>query len=341
MAGLSLGPLIKLRNIHQNLTVGRNLNLGPVHGTRRRPFKVDAFAVVSAAVARTFELVLRRLPVGRAAQVSAARVDHENAVGRAVHPDAIFLLKLCVDSQAEVRGIADLERSSRLEQCARQEEAEEGDEPRRHEGRECGPGKAPARLIDLVVVGADRGHARGRCRSRSSDRRRADVGVRTLRHDATVAAAEGGPAAGRAAAAAGLATAAATGAAAARRFCAGSPSSAATSASVSAGKLLRPRRACSAAMVDLLHFFPSATHLATSALMGPLAAFAAGAAAAGSRCSALPQEARWPPLVHPAGQTSPHCSAQANLCVHGAPVRRRWWTCSTCFLAQPTWRLLR
>ena len=29
--------------------------------------------------------------------------------------------------------------------------------------------------------------------------------------------------------------------------------------------------------MDLLHFFPSATHLATSALIGPLAAFAAGA----------------------------------------------------------------
>src|SRR6185437_10125590 len=86
------------------------------------------------------------------------------------------------------------------------------------------------------------------------------------------------------AAAAGLATGAATagGASAA----AGSPSSAATSASVRAGRLLRPRRACSAAMVDLLHFFPSATHLATSALMAPLGAFAAGAAAAGAAAAA-------------------------------------------------------
>src|SRR6185295_7714894 len=91
----------------------------------------------------------------------------------------------------------------------------------------------------------------------------------------TVAAAEGGPAAGRGAAAAGLATGAATAAAGGASATEGSPSSAATSASVRAGRLLRPRRACSAAMVDLLHFFPSATHLATSALMAPLGAFAA------------------------------------------------------------------
>ena len=47
------------------------------------------------------------------------------------------------------------------------------------------------------------------------------------------------------------------------------------------GKPLRPRRACSAAMVDLLHLFPCATHLATSSLMPPAAA-AGGAAAAGA-----------------------------------------------------------
>src|SRR6185369_717803 len=85
--------------------------------------------------------------------------------------------------------------------------------------------------------------------------------------------------------AAGLATGAAT-AAAGGASAAGSPSSAATSASVRAGRLLRPRRACSAAMVDLLHFFPSATHLATSALMAPLGAFAAGAAATGAAAAA-------------------------------------------------------
>ena len=91
-------------------------------------------------------------------------------------------------------------------------------------------------------------------------------------------AADGGPAAGRAATT-GLATGAATAAAAGASAAAGSPSRAATSEADRAGKPLRPRRACSAAIVDLLHFLPSATHLATSALMGPLGA---GAAATGT-----------------------------------------------------------
>src|SRR5438552_10750814 len=84
-------------------------------------------------------------------------------------------------------------------------------------------------------------------------------------------AADGGPAAGRAATT-GLATGAATAAAAGASAVAGSPSRAATSEAVSAAKPLRPRRACSAAIVDLLHFFPSATHLATSSPMPPAAA---------------------------------------------------------------------
>src|SRR5579863_7348165 len=71
--------------------------------------------------------------------------------------------------------------------------------------------------------------------------------------------------------------AAATGAAAAGAS-AGSPSRAAISASFRGGRLLRPRRACSAAIVDLLHFFPCATHPATSALMAPPAVLTATAA---------------------------------------------------------------
>src|SRR5579864_8634817 len=55
----------------------------------------------------------------------------------------------------------------------------------------------------------------------------------------------------------------------------GSPSKAAISTLLRAGKPFRPRRACSAAMVDLLHFLPSATHLATSSLR-PLAGGADG-----------------------------------------------------------------
>src|SRR5207302_7100424 len=98
---------------------------------------------------------------------------------------------------------------------------------------------------------------------------------------ATEAAADAAAATGRAAgAAAGLA--AGDGAGAAAACGAGSPSRAVTSASVSAASPFRPRRACSAAIADLLHFFPSATHLATSSLITPEAGAEAEAAAGGA-----------------------------------------------------------
>ena len=103
----------------------------PIHRTRRRAFEVDAFAVVPAAVARALELVFAGFPVRGAAQMGAARIDYKNAVGCAIHPDAIFLLKLSVHSQAVLLGVADLETGRRLEQCPRQEEAKESQQPSR------------------------------------------------------------------------------------------------------------------------------------------------------------------------------------------------------------------
>ena len=87
--------------------------------------------------------------------MSAASVNHEEPVRCAIHPYAIFLLKFRIHAQTEICGIADLERGGRLEKRAGQEKAEEGDEPCRHERGERRPGKAPARLIDLVVFGSD------------------------------------------------------------------------------------------------------------------------------------------------------------------------------------------
>src|SRR5437016_489273 len=63
-----------------------------------------------------------------------------------------------------------------------------------------------------------------------------------------------------AAGAAGRAVAVAAGAAGAAGGAAGSPNNAVISGSVNAGRLFRFRRACSAAMADLLHFFPVASH---------------------------------------------------------------------------------
>ena len=70
--------------------------------------------MATPAMAWTFEFVLRRLPVGGASQVRAARVDNEEPVGRAVNPDAVLLLKFRVYADAVIGRIADLEYGARL-----------------------------------------------------------------------------------------------------------------------------------------------------------------------------------------------------------------------------------
>src|SRR3984957_14147736 len=124
---LSLWPRIQLRGIHQNLPIGREFHMRTIHGTRRRAFEINPLAVVPTAVARTFEFIFAGFPIRSAAQVCAARVDHEDSIRRAVNPDAIFLLKLGVDTQREFRGVAVLENRVWFEQSARQEETKEGD----------------------------------------------------------------------------------------------------------------------------------------------------------------------------------------------------------------------
>ena len=163
MAGLSLGPLVKPRDVHQDLTVGSDVDVRAVHRTRCWSFKVHAFAVIAAAVTWTFEFVFARLPVRRAAKMSAARVDHEHAIRRSIDPDTIFLLPLCIHAETVIGGIADFETGGWLEQRARQEEAEESDEPCHQEGRDGAPHKTTASLIHIAVIRSDRCHASG-CR---------------------------------------------------------------------------------------------------------------------------------------------------------------------------------
>src|SRR5947209_6527321 len=103
--------------------------MGAVHGTRCRPLEIDSFAVVSAAVARTLEFVLTWFPVRSASEMRAARVDHKQPVGSAIHPNTVFLLEFRIDAEREFRRIADLEQGIRLEESARKKEAEEGEEP--------------------------------------------------------------------------------------------------------------------------------------------------------------------------------------------------------------------
>ena len=109
LAGLALRPGIQFRGIDQDLPVRRKFHVRAIHGPRSGSFEVDSFIVIATAVARTFEFVFAGLPVGRATEMRAARIDYEYAVRRAIHPDAIFLLELRVDTKRKFRGISNLE----------------------------------------------------------------------------------------------------------------------------------------------------------------------------------------------------------------------------------------
>ncbi len=143
-----------------------------IHRTRSGSFKVDAFAVVTAAVAGALELVLAGFPIRSAAQVSAARVNDEHAIGSAVHPDAILLLPLGVDAQGIVRGVADLEDGGRFEESTGKEKTKEGDEPCAQETSDGNPYQSPALLVHFTGFGTDgRQTGSSRCFGRTDGRR--------------------------------------------------------------------------------------------------------------------------------------------------------------------------
>ena len=151
--------------------------VGTVHRARRGAFEVHAFAVIAAAVARTLELVFAGFPVRRAAKMRAAGINHKEPVGSAVHPDAVFLLKLGVHAESVVRGIADFENRGRFEERSWEEEAEEGDEPCTKKGRNSAPDQAAASFIGFRRLRADCRNA-ARCRGLGrADRRSADASV--------------------------------------------------------------------------------------------------------------------------------------------------------------------
>src|SRR5205807_4376174 len=164
VAGLSLGPLIEPGGVHNNLAVWRQLHVRAIHGARRGPFKVDPFAVVAAAVAGALELVFAGFPVGRAAEVRAARVDDKDAIGCAVHPDTIFLLPLGIHAEGVVRGVANFENSWRFEKSTRKKETQEGNEPCAKKSRDSNPHQPPPLPVDFTGLGTDGCQtAGGRC----------------------------------------------------------------------------------------------------------------------------------------------------------------------------------
>src|SRR6266436_6622822 len=134
-----------------------------IHSTRCRSLKVDTFAVVAASVAGTLELVLAGLPIGCATQMRAASVDDEYAIRRAVHPDAVFLLPLGIDTQGVVRGVADLEYGGGFEERTGKEKTKEGDEPRAQKSSDSNPHETPPPLVDFTRLGAGSRQTSGSC----------------------------------------------------------------------------------------------------------------------------------------------------------------------------------
>jgi len=119
----ALRPSVEMTGINYDLTFRVECNLGAVHGPGRRPFEVDAFGVVAAAMARAFELIFAGPPVGSTAEVRTHGIDHENTFRVPHHPDPVCALKLGVD-KAEIRWITDLEFGFRLVENAGEEVAE-------------------------------------------------------------------------------------------------------------------------------------------------------------------------------------------------------------------------
>src|SRR2546423_1991933 len=148
VARLALRLLEESGRVNDDLALGVEVDVGAIHRSRRGALEVDTLAVVAAAVARALELVLARLPVGRAAEVRAAREDDEQALGVLHNPDAPLLLPLRVHADGVVAGEADAEDARRLEEGARQEEAQEHQEVYGEEREDAAPDYASAELVD-------------------------------------------------------------------------------------------------------------------------------------------------------------------------------------------------
>src|SRR5260370_28368248 len=172
MTGLPLGTLIEPGSVDDDLVVRRQFQVRSVNGTRRGPFEVDTFAVVSAPVAGTLEFVLAGFPVGRAAEMRAAGVDDENAVRCTADPDAVLLLPLRIHAQGVIRGITDFENRGRLEERTGEKETKEGNEPCTKETSDCTPHQAASALIDLTVIRSDGRYDRRGLRFRGMHGRR-------------------------------------------------------------------------------------------------------------------------------------------------------------------------
>src|ERR1700747_7262 len=92
----------------------------------------------------------------------AACINYEQPIGRAVHPDAVFLLPFGIYAECVVGGITDFENCRRLKQGSRKKEPQKRNEPRTEETRYGAPHKTTASLINPARGRPDRRHASSR-----------------------------------------------------------------------------------------------------------------------------------------------------------------------------------
>src|SRR5690242_11273611 len=152
MVRSALGPLKQRRGIDYDLSFRIDCHLRAIHRSGRGTFEVNPFTVVTTAVTRALELVFTGFPVGRAAEMRAARVNNEETIGSARYPDAVLLLPLGIDADGVITGRPNAKSAGWFENRARQEKPHEHQE----EGSECAgdgrPDDAATHLIDGRIV---------------------------------------------------------------------------------------------------------------------------------------------------------------------------------------------
>ena len=102
-------PFIEHTGVNHDLTLGIEFQFGTIHGAGSGSFKVNTLTVISAAMTGAFEFIFTCFPIGRTAQVGAARINDEEPFCVADHPNAIIFLELCVYAETEIGWVANSE----------------------------------------------------------------------------------------------------------------------------------------------------------------------------------------------------------------------------------------
>src|ERR1044072_9411210 len=148
----TLRPLEQRPGVNYDPPFRIKTGLRTVHRSRRGTFEVNPLAVVTTAVTWTLELVFGGFPVGRTAEVRAARIDHKQSVGGARDPDTILLLPLSIDADRVIARRADTKDTGRFDSLARQEKPHEHQQDGGERARNRRPDDPPTHFIDGRIV---------------------------------------------------------------------------------------------------------------------------------------------------------------------------------------------